>query len=35
MNASERKELVKKLNIELRIVLEGSHAIYLKQQKRQ
>jgi AcrR family transcriptional regulator len=32
MNASERKELVKKLNIELRIVLEGSHAIYLKEQ---
>lgn len=32
MNASERKELVKKLNIELRIVLEGSHAIYMKEQ---
>lgn len=33
MNASERKELVKKLNIELRIVLEGSHAIYMKEQR--
>jgi len=33
MNASERKELVKKLNIELRIVLEGSHAIYLKEKR--
>lgn len=33
MSGEERKELVKKLNIELRIVLEGSHAIYLKQNK--
>ncbi len=29
MDTEERKELVKKLNVELRMVLAGSHALYL------
>jgi len=30
MNESERRNLMRKLNIELRIILAGSHAVYLK-----
>jgi len=33
MDAEERRNLVKKLNIELRIVLEGSHAIFQKKKQ--
>ena len=32
MNDDERKNLVRKLNIELRMVLAGSHAVYMKKQ---
>ncbi|MGR6872883.1 HTH-type transcriptional repressor FabR [Pseudomonas sp. HK3] len=34
MSEQERKNLVRKLNIELRMVLAGSHAMYLKQQNK-
>lgn len=34
MNDDERKNLVRKLNIELRMVLAGSHAMYLKKQHK-
>ncbi len=34
MNEDERKNLVRKLNIELRMVLAGSHAMYLKKQNK-
>ncbi len=33
MDVEERKELVKKLNIELRMVLAGSNALYLAAQE--
>ncbi|MEY8264357.1 MAG: DNA-binding transcriptional regulator FabR, partial [Bermanella sp.] len=33
MNSAERQGLVKKLNIELRMVLVGSNALYLEEQK--
>lgn len=33
MNSDERQALVKKLNLELRMVLAGSNALYLKQQE--
>jgi len=32
MTADERQELVRKLNLELRMVLAGSHALYLQKQ---
>lgn len=32
LDAQERKEVVRKLNLELRMVLAGSHALYLQQQ---
>lgn len=32
MSADERQELVRKLNLELRMVLAGSHALYLQKQ---
>lgn len=32
LDAQQRKEVVRKLNLELRMVLAGSHALYLQQQ---
>ena len=34
MSETERKNLVRKLNIELRMVLAGSHAVYLKKNSK-
>ena len=34
MSETERKNLVRKLNIELRMVLAGSHAVYLKKHSK-
>ena len=35
MSDEERKNLVRKLNIELRMVLAGSHAVYMKKKTNQ
>ncbi len=34
MDAQQRKQLIKKLNLELRMLLAGSHALYLRSQSK-